>query len=149
MIVVSGSSMTVAGRVSVGVGAERSIWQSDEQPSLLSIFPSSQSSSGVSRMVSPQRPMVQSGLQRALGLSLFSDPSSHCSPLSLRALPQKGGRRNTSCSLRHSLATQNSLVPQGASREQAEAVMREGESVGMTELGSDGEDASEMKGAEV
>ena len=63
----SGSSMTVAGSVPVGVGAERSMVQTEEQPSLISVFPSSQSSRGVSRMPSPHLLIVQSVRQRALG----------------------------------------------------------------------------------
>lgn len=82
---VNGSSIICAGNA---CGAVRSSLHAELQPSFGSMFPSSQSSLGVSIMRSPQRPGVQSGLHSALGLLEFSVPSSHISPGSRIPLPQ-------------------------------------------------------------
>lgn len=95
-------------------GAVRSGWQRGLQPSPGRALPSSQSSSGVSRMPSPQRPGVQSGRQRALGRALFSSPASQISPGSMRALPQKGGSSFIWAVFRHRPSTQSSPVAQSA-----------------------------------
>jgi hypothetical protein len=112
-----GSSITCAG--SVSVGADLSVWQLAEQPSFGSVLPSSQSSRGVSRMLSPHRESVQSGRQGALGRSELRAPVSHCSDVSSRALPQKEGRAASSSGVRHDPCTQRSLRLQSASMRQA------------------------------
>ena len=76
------------------------------------ILPSSQSSSGVSRMPSPQRLGEQSVRHAALGTFAFKEPSSQSSPGSTLALPQKVGS-SAICSGRRQFPSMHfSPVPQ-------------------------------------
>lgn len=105
--------MTCAGRFCVG--AVRSNPHMEEQPSPFVLFPSSQISNGVSVMPSPQRAGVQSVRHVAFGLSEFMEPSSHVSPASMRALPQKSGNSAIFIGGKHCCATQRSLPVQSVS----------------------------------
>lgn len=87
----------------------------EEHPSPFVLFPSSQISNGVSGMPSPHRAGVQSARQTAFGLLEFMEPSSHVSPGSMRALPQKSGSSAIKTGGRHCCAIQRSLPVQSAS----------------------------------
>lgn len=86
----NGSSITCAGNVGLTAGAVRSTRHMEEHPSSLRLFASSQVSSGVSVIPSPQRAGEQSGRQFAFGLFELSNPSSHNSPVSRIPSPQYG-----------------------------------------------------------
>lgn len=89
-VVWNGNSITCAGIVGFTVGAVRSTRHMEEQPSSLRLFASSQVSSGVSVMPSPQRAGEQSGRQFAFALFVLSKPSSQSSPVSRMPSPQYG-----------------------------------------------------------
>lgn len=109
---------SVSCALTVDVGRAVSPWHSAEQPSPSIRLPSSQRSRASSSTPSPHPASVQSRRQRAFATSAFALPSSHSSPPSTRAFPQKEGRRAIAPCSRHCPRTQRSPDAQSMSSAQ-------------------------------